>query len=910
MEDEDKYKRFSHIPIPTYDEATTSRPSSSQAFRGAEEVSDDAERQGLLPQESTYRPPTAESPRSSEDSDLRLPEVTGTGDDDRRRVEELDYLDPNDPDPAQRQSRLYHRARLRSKFSQHLSNLGATLSSIRLPSFRSLYTPVSASPDADASAETPPSRLTWLTRRTETLPTIPERYRMSAGTAARLCGLLSIALLIYALFILDVFPGNGRYPGTRFDPESVRSYVQDNVNAGRIEEYLTHITSYDHVAGTAGDLYMAEWMKERWIKDGNLDDIALMSYYVYLNYPETGGRSVSIVSPAEKKWVARLEEDVVDPGKEQSLAWHGNSKNGEVEGHLIYANGGSREDFKWLQDQGVVLNGSIALMRYHSTQPDRALKVKAAEEAGCVGALIYSDPKDDGGVGEERASWPDGPWRPQDSVQRGSVALSNWIVGDPLTPGHASTKDASRVSKENNPGLNQIPSLPLAWRDARVLIESLQNHGHTTPGPWVGGAPEFSDVWYTGDDSKDAPIVHLKNVNDESERQQIWNLHGLIEGLEQREKKIIVGSHRDAWCFGSVEPGSGSAVLMEMVEIFGQLRKLGWRPLRSIEFVSWDAEEYNLMGSTEYVEDNMDYLRDNAVAYLNVAAGVYGPDSVFRAAGSPMWQRALSHVVDRVAIPGDGATLRQIWEDKNSQLEGMGASGDYAGFQHMAGTSSIDFGFEGQPNAYPHGSCYETLEWMKKFGDPEFNWHRTLAQVWALLILEVADRPLLPFDLRNYAEAIKGRYLDSLQESAEQKSDKNTQLDLEPLRSAANHLTEVSEKFHRFEDVWTTQVLGSGGIENNNFAKRRLEYNNKLSNFERDLLDLPSNPLDLEIHGLPGREQFKHVILGPGGWEGGRYGVFFPLVRDAIERGNFTEAKAAVERTAATLRRATENLDG
>jgi Zn-dependent M28 family amino/carboxypeptidase len=41
----------------------------------------------------------------------------------------------------------------------------------------------------------------------------------------------------------------------------------------------------------------------------------------------------------------------------------------------------------------------------------------------------------------------------------------------------------------------------------------------------------------------------------------------------------------------------------------------GWRPLRTIEFVSWDAEEYNLIGSTEYVEKEVDDLRANAFAY-------------------------------------------------------------------------------------------------------------------------------------------------------------------------------------------------------------------------------------------------------------------------------------------------------
>jgi hypothetical protein len=746
------------------------------------------------------------------------------------------------------------------------------------------------------------------------IPSLPDQYRISAATAARLCGLLSIAILIYALFVLDIFPNSGRLMGARFDPEAVRAYVQDYVDSQRIEAYLEHITGYDHVAGTEGDLYMAEWMKEKWREEGSLDNIELLSYYVYLNYPKQDGRSVSIVSPESKRWTAKLEEETVDPTKQQTWAWHGHSKNGLVEGHLVYANGGNRDDFAWLKEAGVVLNGSIALMRYYGTQGDRALKIKAAEQAGCIGALIYSDPREDGSA--KGPEWPKGPWRPEDSLERGGVSLMSWVVGDPLTPGYASTKDADRKPKEDNPGLVGIPSLPLSWRDAKVLIQSLHGHGKQVPQDWVGGDDGFIKDWFTGAtqaESKDAPIINLKNHNDENDKQQIWNLHGTIEGLEQPEKKIIVGNHRDSWCFGSVDPGSGSAVLMEMVNIFGQLRKLGWRPLRTIEFVSWDAEEYNLVGSTEYVEDNIDLLRENAVAYLNVDVGVYGPDPVFRASGSPVWQRSLLHVIDRVSIPTGERTLRQIWEERQDKVEGLGAGSDYVAFQDMAGTSSIDFGFGGARHGYPYHSCYETFDWMKRFGDPDFGWHRALAQVWALLILEVADRPILPFDLRVYADAINNDYLNNLQSYASAQFKKlsgkrdGKGLDIKPLRDAAQRLTEAAEEFHHFEDVWTSNVLSTGGLESGSYAKRRMEYNNALSKFETDLLDIPGPPVDGDVHGVPGREQFKHIIFGPQAWSGYDE-AFFPAIRDALDLGNWTLAQAQVEKAAKILTWATENL--
>jgi hypothetical protein len=736
---------------------------------------------------------------------------------------------------------------------------------------------------------------------------------MSGPTAARLCGLFTLMLLIYILFALDIFPGRmmrHNDGGVHFDPESVRAFIQENIDASNMEAFLSHITSFDHVAGTEGDLYMAKWMLDYWGQVGNFDDLALLEYYVYLNYP--GERSVTLKKPGLPTWTATLEEDKVYKDRQQSLTWHGHSRSGEVEGHLIYANSGSRDDFEYLKDQGIVTKGAVALIKYGGAQTDRALKIKAAEDAGCVGALLYSDPADVD---------PQNPWQPtEDMLQRGGVSMMSYVVGDPLTPGYASTKGAKTVSKDQNPGLPNIPSLPLAWRDAKALIYALENHGAKVPAGWVHGPRDFDlKTWYTGnvssDADKDIPTLALKNLNDENDKQQIWNLHAMIEGLESPEKKIFVGAHRDSWCFGSVDPGSGTAVLMEVVRIFGELRKLGWRPLRTIEFVSWDAEEYNIVGSTEYVEDNADYLRENSVAYINVDSGVYGP--TFQAQGSPLWQRALMHVLERVDDPSGSGTLKQSWDVQGTIFEGLGAGSDYVPFQSLVGTSSIDFGFmeaNGEDSKfYPYHSCHENMEWMQQYGDPGFVRHKQLAQVWALLILEIADRPLLPFDLRIYAERIH-EYIAALERyaaasyAAQEKlahasmsdlmASKNFTLD--PLKQAADLLTKNAEHFHKFEELWTAAVLGAGGLEQTNFAMQRIDWNQKLAKFESDLLDL---------EGLPGRSQFKHVVFAPELW-GGYEAGYFPGVRDAVATGDWTIAMNMVGRVAERVKGASEGLVG
>lgn len=352
-----------------------------------------------------------------------------------------------------------------------------------------------------------------------------------------------------------------------------------------------------------------------------------------------------------------------------------------------------------LAKKGINLTGTIALTRYNGTQSDRSLKVKAAELAGAIGCLIYSDPMDDGF--KLGPAWPDGPFRPSDGVQRGSVALSSWVIGDPLTPGWASSNNSATVPKENNPGLVNIPSLPLAWRDAQHLLQIIRGNGEIVPETWVGGVPHI-DEWWTGNDS--SPVVNLKNIQHEDEKRLIFNVFGEIKGTEPGTV-VYVGNHRDAWCQGASDPASGTVAMLEVVQLLGELRRTGWQPQRTIKFASWDGEEYNFLGSTEHVEGHLEELRRTTAAYLNVDVGVVGAN--FRANGSPLLAKALMKVLSEVIDPYVNKTLKELWEQCGGQYAGLAAGSDYVAFQDVAGVSSIDFGFEGPGYAAPYHSCYE-----------------------------------------------------------------------------------------------------------------------------------------------------------------------------------------------------------
>lgn len=823
---------------PTYDEAlaTGSRrdyswgPSRSSIDN---RDADEAEQQTLLRQPESsagpsrqphgYRPPTVETDDESSlfgsDSELDDDEEAAQV---RREMQEMEIEEPS-----------------ASRSSVWSKRIGFSLSlpkwkwswRPRLPRFRiQLPSRAAAEPTSDEneneSATNSETRRQW-----------PQMNSMALIIVfARLVALLIVLSFIYFLFATGFFSGfSGRMPGgRRFDPEDLKSFLQSHVDPMRMRASVLHYSHYAHIAGTEGDYAMAMDVESMFHRAG-LESVQLDEYYVYVNYPRKDGRTVQIMDTDGKKakWTAKLDEE--ERGGEtagrQTYAFHAHSKSGDVKGPLIYANYGSRDDFQKLKEKGIDTKGAIALVRHLGTQKDEALKVKAAELAGFAGCLVYSDPAENGFHKGDVA--PKGRWMPEDGVQRGSVSLTNMAVGDVLTPGWESKKEKQRMIIDDAPGLVKIPSLPLAWRDAKVLLQHLKGHGQKVPDGWKGGVPDV-DEWWTGDHS--SPIVRLQNEQDEVERQPIWNVYGRVLGMEQTANPIILGNHRDTMAFGATQPHSGTAVMIELARIFGDLLNRGWRPLRTIEFMSWDAAEYNMVGSTEYVEMNLDALRRNAYAYINLDAAVTGTQ--FTAAGSPPLERALIRAMERVVDPYLNDTLKNQWDNRKARLEGLGGGGDYVPFQNIAGTSSLDLKFKGEP--VPYGSSYDNFNLVEQVIDPNFAYHGLMGQVVGLLLLDLADRAIMPFDMVAYGRSLDHwvHDLETWVNNQKDAKDGASKIPFQELKDAVSLVKSNAEEFEKWELEWDRSILSSGGYEVNSLGAQRISYNDKMAAFEASLLDL------------------------------------------------------------------------
>lgn len=178
----------------------------------------------------------------------------------------------------------------------------------------------------------------------------------------------------------------------------------------------------------------------------------------------------------------------------------------------------------------------------------------------------------------------------------------------------------------------------------------------------------------------------------------IWNVIGHIPGRQPHE--IILGNHRDAWVYGAGDPSSGSAAFNAVVQAFGELLKLGWRPNRSIVFASWDAEEYGLVGSTEWVEDHAKHLTKYALAYLNADVAVVG--KALDIAASPLLNDVLVQATKDI-VTNTGSTMYENWKNTSGghvEVGVLGSGSDFTGFLQLLGITSSSVGFEPRDIVY------------------------------------------------------------------------------------------------------------------------------------------------------------------------------------------------------------------
>jgi N-acetylated-alpha-linked acidic dipeptidase len=616
-------------------------------------------------------------------------------------------------------------------------------------------------------------------------------------------------------------------------------------------EHLYRLTREPNIAGTEENRRVIDYMTESMIEAGLRVDH--YDYDVWL--PEPGEVKVEIVRPKReplnnKEYI--LEEDLYSADERLHHGWNAYSGSGDVTAEVVYANYGTKQDFEQLHQLGVSVEGKIVIARYGGNF--RGYKAKYAEEYGAIGLIIYSDPANGGYV--NGPAYPEDKFISESTIQRGS-ALTTDYYGDPLTPfepAHPVDGDISidRLDPDEV-DFHTIPIAPLPYASAQKILEQMDG----TPVPdqnWQGGLP------FTYRMTSNTPIEVNVKVDQPAELKPITNVIGVIEGSEYPDEWIILGSHFDAWGFGAIDPNSGTAMLLSVADVLGEMVQNGYQPKRSIMIAHWDAEEYLLIGSSEWVEHLTEELDANSILYLNADSAVTGPS--FSASSSPSLKKPIIEASKMVQHPDTSLSLYETWvgESESPSLGNLGGGSDHVGLYMHIGVPSAGISMSQWSPVYH--SNYDTFEYYKSHLDGSFSYGPALGGVYGTVALRFAEADLLPYDFERYHEDLVS-HLSDIQSKAESYE---LSIPAEPmneeLSEMENLVTQLAENMKN---------LTASGYANVN----RDEINRKLIQLERNFI------VD---EGMPYSAWLKSIYASPDPYSG--YASWMlPAFQYAIEEG-------------------------
>ncbi len=591
----------------------------------------------------------------------------------------------------------------------------------------------------------------------------------------------------------------------------------------------------------------------------------IRTYSIYMPHP-TSVHLYRVSPNAEELPTVEgpIPEDTTSWSYPQILEFNGYGAAGDATGDVVYVNYGLVEDYKTLDSLGISVKGKIVVARYGRSF--RGIKAREAEKHGALALIIYSDPADDGYTRGD--VYPEGPMRPPQGVQRGSVFNDD---GDPTTPDYASVPGAKRVPLDQT-ALPRIPVIPTSYANATELLRDVRGGGELPRG-WQGGLP-FR--YHVGPGPVRARVVVTTDAATHPYK-DIWDVLGTIRGSEYPDEIVMIGGHRDAWGPGAADNVSGTVAVLETARTIGQMMKQGYRPKRTIVFASWDAEEWGLMGSTEFVEQDSARLFKDAAAYFNFDMVATGP--ALGASGSPSLRPFFRDVTRMVASPDGNGTVYDAWrrtshltsDTADTPIEDPGGGSDFAGFYNHLGIPIAEWGFSGPEGIYH--SAYDSYHWLAKFGDPGFKYHATMGVLGTIALTRIADADILPYDYAAYAVAMR-----ALAATAEKNiATHGLSVSVAPLYSSIDSMESAARAFNAARDA----ALARGVSE----ASRK-QANETLMQVER---------VFVRAGGLPvsKREWFRNVIYAADN-DNGYANIGLPSINEAVNVGDASLATREV----------------
>lgn len=671
-----------------------------------------------------------------------------------------------------------------------------------------------------------------------------------------------------------------------FDRVMLGDSIKSKINTASMKENLEYLSSMPHIAGTRGDLALARYV-ESLMNSNGLRHVLLEELQASINYPQHDPKK-TYVSLGDGSWSATLNE--LHNNDMHYLAYNPNSlaTNDPQEGTYYYANYGTPSDFEKLQANDIQIKDSILLIRYGGDFPE-ANKVQLAHEHG-VRAVVFITPQFELGK-KGNAEKVD------DVIQRQGVGRARVSPGDVLTPGWSSQDGfVTRLPWFKSETTPKIPTIPISYLDGEKLLARLEKSG-------ASFGDYHSGVRSTASDR----LLRVLVGDNEWMIHQIWNVVGSIEGREQSQQAIIIGAGRDAGCFGTMGANTGTVVLIEMMKVFTALqRQWSWSPLRLIHFVLFDATNYNLAGSTEWVESTKELLMKQGYTYIDLSDAIAGND--LQVQSHPFLSDVINQALSKVKQL-DKKSLLEVYRSKHGDKfpYEMLRLRNYLPFINFVNMPAIEIRFTGYK--YPENSCYDSFERFESAEiDPKMEKHAQLVEVLSLVALELAESPIIPFNFLNLVARVEDykkdmeRYINEMIEAGSKKA--RPTIHYEGLANSINILESAARAIHKWYEAWANYLQESADMEPSMLALNRWKWNENLIRF---------NEYFIQRQTKPKRAGYRNVLFGvsyaaPVEAQKDHSWNSFPQVRDNAYSQQYGEVQKEIDNLANAIAYAAEQV--